>query len=218
MAAAVYTQQARIVAAGVQGVLEHPQLSIGTAAGADDVMSVGNSQILQSTAFVETFNLKAAIEFQLKNIPAAKEALADMPPRDLSELDPCTLHNRALLNMESDPEEGFRTLTFLLSNPPFPPETFTNLLLLYIKPPHNMHDLAADTIAQHPEYAARLPPELLAFLDAVTLKQSAPEEAYEQFERMAKQHIDKMRLLTKMIQVRHVEGFGLPLPLAAPDR
>jgi tetratricopeptide repeat protein 30 len=165
-------------------------------------MSVGNSQVLQSTAFIEAFNLKSAIEYQLKNLQAAKEALTDMPPRELSELDPCTLHNRALIHMDDDPEEGFRTLNFLISNPPFPPETFANLLLLHIKPPHNMHDLAADTIAQYPEYVQRyLPNDLLQFLDAATLKQRAPEEAYEQFERIAKQHIEKMRLLTKMIQV-----------------
>ena len=29
----------------------------------------------------------------MKNIPAAREALLDMPPRDEDELDPVTLHN-----------------------------------------------------------------------------------------------------------------------------
>ena len=57
-------------------------------------------QVLNETALVETFNLKAAIEYQLKNCEliatiatpcpnqpspspdeAAKEALTDMPPR-----------------------------------------------------------------------------------------------------------------------------------------
>lgn len=46
-----------------------------------DVRSVGNSQLLKETALIEAFNLKAAIEMQLKNMPAAAEALADMPPR-----------------------------------------------------------------------------------------------------------------------------------------
>jgi tetratricopeptide repeat protein 30 len=183
----------------LQGVKEHPELSIGMAD--DEAMSVGNSQVLQDTAFIEAFNLKASIEYQLKNFPAAKEALADMPPREVGELDSYTLHNRAIINMDNDPEEGFSTLSFLINNPPFPPEAFANLLLLYVKPPHHMHDLAADTIGQHPEYAQHyLPPDLLPFLDAVNLKQSAPEEAYEQFDRLAKKHIEKMRLLTKIIQ------------------
>lgn len=39
------------------------------------------------TALVEAFNLKAAIEYNLGNIDAAREALSDMPPRDESELD-----------------------------------------------------------------------------------------------------------------------------------
>jgi tetratricopeptide repeat protein 30 len=185
-----------------QGVREHPELSIGVASSGQEALSVGNSRALQDTAFIEAFNLKAAIEYQLKNVPAAKEALTDMPPRDLCELDVYTLHNRALMNMDDDPEEGFSTLSFLLSNPPFPAETFVNLLLLYIKQPNNMHDVAADTIAQYPDYAQKyLSKDLLTFIDASNLKQDAPEEAHAQFERLAKQHIERMRLVTKMIQV-----------------
>jgi tetratricopeptide repeat protein 30 len=133
---------------------------------------------------------------------AAREALQDMPPRSIEELDPVSLHNRALMNVEEDPEEAFNTLSFLISKPPFPPETFANLLLLYIKPPHNFHNLAADTLAEHPDYVQRyLSKELLTFLDATNMKANSPEEAYAQFEVLAKQHIDRMRVLTKMIQV-----------------
>jgi len=94
------------------------------------VNSVGNSQILKESALIEAFNLKAAIEFQMKNIPAAKEAILDMPPRNEDEIDPVTLHNKALVWMEDTPQEGFKKFNFLLNNPPFPPETFSNLLLL----------------------------------------------------------------------------------------
>eukprot|EP00955_Chlamydomonas_euryale_P016717 178293-Chlamydomonas_euryale.AAC.1 len=53
--------------------------------------------------------------------------------RSEDELDAVSLHNTALLNMDEDPTNGFKKLNFLLSNPPFPPETFANLLLLYCK-------------------------------------------------------------------------------------
>lgn len=82
---------------------------------------------------IEAFNLKAAIEFCMKNMSAGREALLDMPPRNEEELDPVTLHNQALMNIEQEPTEGFKKLNFLLSNPPFPPETFPNLILLYCK-------------------------------------------------------------------------------------
>lgn len=59
-----------------------------------DVRSVGNSLLLHETSLVEAFNLKAAIEYTLKNFDAATEALTDMPPRDESELDPVSLHNQ----------------------------------------------------------------------------------------------------------------------------
>lgn len=49
--------------------------------------------MLRETALVEAFNLKAAIEYIMKNNAAAKEALIDMPPRGEEELDPVTLHN-----------------------------------------------------------------------------------------------------------------------------
>lgn len=41
-----------------------------------------------------------------------------------------SLHNSALINMDVDPTGGFKKLNFLLQSPPFPPETFGNLLLL----------------------------------------------------------------------------------------
>ncbi len=39
-------------------------------------------------------NVKAAIEYSVKNYESAKEALTDMPPRSDTELDAVTLHNQ----------------------------------------------------------------------------------------------------------------------------
>lgn len=64
---------------------------------------------------------------------AAVEALTDMPPRSEEELDPVTLHNQALMNIDKQPSDGFAKLQYLLNQNPFPPETFPNLLLLYCK-------------------------------------------------------------------------------------
>ena len=91
----------------------------------------------------------------MKNFDAAREALSDMPPRSESELDPVTLHNQVwgcgggreasvssvillnrnqgLLAMDTEPNSGFKKLNFLLSQPPFPNETFSNLVILYCK-------------------------------------------------------------------------------------
>lgn len=70
-----------------------------------------------------------------------------MPPRSEEELDAVTLHNQALLNMDTKPSEGFEKLQFLLQQNPFPPETFANLLLLYCK--YQYYDLAADVLAEN---------------------------------------------------------------------
>ena len=46
-----------------KGVREHPELSVGSNTEQLNVRSVGNSQVLQETALIEAFNLKAAIEY-----------------------------------------------------------------------------------------------------------------------------------------------------------
>ena len=114
----------------------------------------------------------------MKNFDAAKEALSDMPPRAEEELDPVSLHNTALMSMEAEPSQGFRKLNFLVNNPPCPPETFPNLLLLYCK--HQYYDLAADVLAENAHLTYEyLTGELYEFLDAtlmvqVTAAQHAP--------------------------------------------
>ena len=45
-------------------------------------------QVLKDTCLIEAFNLKAAIEYNMKSFAAAREALADAPPRTEEELDP----------------------------------------------------------------------------------------------------------------------------------
>lgn len=71
--------------------------------------------IHRETALVEAFNLKAAIEFTMKNVEASREALLDMPPRDESELDPVTLHNKALMHVDENPNAAFKKLNFLIT-------------------------------------------------------------------------------------------------------
>mmetsp|Transcript_23975 Transcript_23975/g.66602 ORF Transcript_23975/g.66602 Transcript_23975/m.66602 type:complete len:651 (-) Transcript_23975:113-2065(-) len=184
-----------------RGVREHPELSVGSYTDGMEVRSVGNSQTLRETALVEAFNLKAAIEYNMKNFDAAKEALTDMPPRNEQELDAVTLHNSALINMDEDPTGGFRKLNFLLQNPPAPPETFGNLLLLYCKPQHAFFDLAADVMAENQHLVARcLPRDLYDFLDATITKQTSPDEAFAKFDQLANRHVEVLRKLTKQIQ------------------
>ena len=43
------------------------ELSVGMTTEGIDVRSVGNTLTLHETALIEAFNLKAAIEYQLKN-------------------------------------------------------------------------------------------------------------------------------------------------------
>ena len=43
------------------------ELSVGMTTEGIDVRSVGNTLVLHETALIEAFNLKSAIEYQLKN-------------------------------------------------------------------------------------------------------------------------------------------------------
>ncbi|XP_065337988.1 intraflagellar transport protein 70A [Cloeon dipterum] len=182
-----------------RGIRDHPELSVGMATEGIEVRSVGNTLTLHDTALVEAFNLKAAIEYQLKNFEAAQEALTDMPPRSEEELDAVTLHNQALMNIEAKTTEGFEKLQFLLQQNPFPPETFGNLLLLYCK--YEYFDLAADVLAENAHLTYKyLTPYLFDFLDALIMQQTSPEDAYNKFDELASKHTETLRKLTKQVQ------------------
>ncbi|XP_054159351.1 tetratricopeptide repeat protein 30A-like [Oppia nitens] len=182
-----------------KGIREHPELSVGMTTEGIEMRSVGNTLTLHETALVEAFNLKAAIEYQLKNYESALEALTDMPPRSEEELDAVTLHNQALMSMETDPTEGFEKLQFLIQQNPFPPETFANLLLLYCK--YEYYDLAADVMAENIHFTYKyLSQYLYEFLDAVITQQTSPEDAYRKFDEMSSKHTDSLRKLIKQIQ------------------
>ncbi|XP_018540185.1 tetratricopeptide repeat protein 30A isoform X3 [Lates calcarifer] len=182
-----------------RGIREHPELSVGMTTEGIDVHSVGNTLVLHQTALIEAFNLKAAIEYQLKNLKGAQEALTDMPPRSEEELDPVTLHNQALLNMDTKPSEGFEKLAFLLQQPSFPPVTFGNLLLLYCK--HEYFDLAADVLAENAHLTYKfLSPYMYEFLDALLTCQTAPEEAFRKFDEMNAKLTEQLRKLAKQVQ------------------
>ncbi|PAA77981.1 hypothetical protein BOX15_Mlig015039g2, partial [Macrostomum lignano] len=195
-----YAQALKFIADVIEkGIRDHPELGVGMTTEGIEVRSVGNSLTLHETALVEAFNLKAAIEFNLHNVAQAQDALTDMPPRSEEELDPVTLHNLGLMNMEADAAGGFQRLQFLLQQESFPPETLGNLLLLYVK--FDYHDLAADVLAESTELAYKLLPSyLLDFLEAVILCQTAPEEAYRRLDEMATRQTETLRKLTKMVQ------------------
>ncbi|KAI6223245.1 Tetratricopeptide repeat protein 30 [Aphelenchoides besseyi] len=125
-----------------RGVKDHPELAVGLVSEGVEVRSVGNTLLLNETALIEALNLKFAIEYRAKNFDKAAMCLTDMPPRSEEELDPVTLHNQALMNVNSDLGDSFAKLQYLLTQNPFPPETFANLLLLYCK--YEYYDLAAD--------------------------------------------------------------------------
>ncbi|XP_068193471.1 intraflagellar transport protein 70A isoform X2 [Antennarius striatus] len=182
-----------------RGISEHPELSVGMTTEGIDVHSVGNTLVLHQTALIEAFNLKAAMEYQMNNLKGAQEALTDMPPRADEELDPVTLHNQALLNMDTKPTEGFEKLAFLLLQPSFPNVTFGNLLLLYCK--HEYFDLAADVLAENAHLTYKfLSPYMYEFLDALLTCQTAPEEAFRKLDEMNGKLTEQLRKLSKQLQ------------------
>ncbi|CAB3408425.1 unnamed protein product [Caenorhabditis bovis] len=182
-----------------RGVKDHPEFNVGMVTEGIDVVLVPNSLTLHETALIEAFNLKFAIEYRLKNNKAAQECLTDMPPRNEHDLDPVTLHNQALISV--DVGDGFAKLQFLLSQNPFPPETFANLLFLYCK--HEYYDLAADVLAENAHLTFKyLTPYQYDYLDAMINLQTSPNDAIAKLEVMENEHLNALRKVAKDVQMR----------------
>ncbi|EEH59350.1 uncharacterized protein MICPUCDRAFT_24770 [Micromonas pusilla CCMP1545] len=190
-----------------RGAREHPELFLSnkTERGVDcmnlaEVRSVGNSTVLKQTALIEAFNLKAAIEYAMKNPKGYHAALADMPPRSEEELDPVTLHNVALMLVDVNPVDSFHKLNFLLLSPSCPPETCGNLLMLYCKPEHAFYDLAADVLAANKRLVEKyLPRDTYDYVTALIMSHLSPEDAYLRLDILNNKHMESLRMLTRTI-------------------
>ncbi|TNJ27616.1 putative TPR repeat family protein [Giardia muris] len=134
-----------------------------------------------ASSLIEAFNLKSAVAWILGDKEAHLNALDSMPPRPLEELDPVTLHNRALAEMDSDPNATTAKLQWLITQPPFPVEAFSNLISVYIQ--YGLFELAADLIAGNRLLAtSSLDPDKLAFFEAVVSCATSPEDSFVKLE------------------------------------
>ncbi|MCO5574755.1 hypothetical protein L7F22_028545 [Adiantum nelumboides] len=116
-----------------------------------------------------------------------------------------TLHNQALFYMDLDPAAGFRKLNFLIQNPPFPPEAYRNLLLLYCKPSHRFTELASMLMADNEELTSKvLSQDLQDYLNAIIVGQTSIVESYQRLSELAVRYGEAMRRLTKQIQDTHI--------------
>jgi tetratricopeptide repeat protein 30 len=183
-------------ACAVQVGLERADMKVGWRTEGIEVRAVENSKVLHQTALIEAFNLKASIEYKMKQFTEARDSLTDMPPRSEEELDPVTLHNTALINMDLDVNAGFDKLQFLLQQNPCPPETFGNLLLLYCKYEH--FDLAADVLAENSHLTYKqLSPYMYDFLYATITRQTSAEDGFRKLEAIAKIETNSLRKLSE---------------------
>ncbi|XP_065176423.1 intraflagellar transport protein 70A-like [Sycon ciliatum] len=171
-----------------------------------DQASVGNTQTLQETHAIEAFNLGAMLVMESKGPAKALAYLRCMPPRSAHELDAVTLHNEAVLNMDAEPVEGFEKLQFLLQQAVCPPETFSNLILLYLK--YEYYDLAADVLAENTRETFRLiNPTVYRLLEIILVLQSSVEEAFRLLDEMATDlGKEVQRTLRKLKQVQARPG------------
>ena len=106
---------------------------------------------------------------------------------------------QALINADEDATGAFKKLSYLLANPPYPPETFGNLLLLHCK--YQNYDIAAGLLAENSNLTYKyLSQELYDYLDACIMVPTSIEEAYRKFDELSAKHIERLRKFTKQIQ------------------
>lgn len=104
-----------------------------------------------------------------------------------------------MINADEDPTGAFKKLSYLLANPPYPPETFGNLLLLHCK--YQNYDIAAGLLAENSNLTYKyLSQELYDYLDACIMVPTSIEEAYRKFDELSAKNIERLRKFTKSIQ------------------
>jgi len=106
---------------------------------------------------------------------------------------------QAIIFCEEDATASFKKLSYLLANPPYPPETFGNLLLLHCK--YQNYDIAAGLLAENSHLTYKyLSQEQYDYLDACIMVPTSVEEAYRKFDELSAKYIEKLRRFTKQIQ------------------
>jgi len=146
------------------------------------------SHCVDISFFVEALNLKAAVLFTAKKYEAAKNTMSYFNEN----LDTVTIHNDVIVHIEEDPSIGMQKLEFILQQQPFPPETLSNLLTLYIK--HGQDDLSAETFETNKHLAQELlPPDVYAYFDAIMMSLSCPEDAQTMLDTQIAKLIPKLR-------------------------
>eukprot|EP00388_Colpodella_angusta_P005172 GDKJ01016178.1.p1 GENE.GDKJ01016178.1~~GDKJ01016178.1.p1 ORF type:complete len:782 (+),score=139.78 GDKJ01016178.1:55-2400(+) len=164
------------------------------------------------TCLVEALNLRATVEY-CAGLPAgvsggssasvaaqeAYEALNDVPPRPEEEVDYITLHNLALFEADSKPQESFRKLAHLVDNRRAPATTLKNLLILFCRA--GLFNRAADLQADLSD------PRLLDLsandfdlIDSLTISSQSPEQGATKFENLVNQYTENSHRLSNQIQ------------------
>lgn len=163
--------------------------------------------IIQQSRLAECLNLKASIEYDSGDKVAAAKTLGDMPTVLEEDKDAVTLHNEAIIcDVESGDLDGcFKKLQHLISNPSYPPETFANIVLLYVQ--NGYEDLAATLLAENTDLTYELlSEELYSFLDASLLAATSPEDALVQFDALGKDIAKRIRKSSKLASKAELEG------------
>lgn len=176
--------------------------------------------VLQESRLVECFNLKASIEYDSGDKAAAAKSLGEHMPTMLEEdRDAITLHNEAIIcdagggNLDAG---CFKKLQYLMSDPQsssYPPETFANILLLYLQ--NGYEDLAATLLAENTDLTYELlSEELFSFLDASLLAATSPDDALTQFDGLGKEIAKRIRKASKLVGDAENEGDDVALAAA----
>jgi len=163
--------------------------------------------VIQQSHLVEFFNLKALIEYDSGDKGAAATSLDDMPTTLDEDKDAVSLHNEAIVcDVAGGNLNGcFKKLQHLITSPSYPPETFANILNLYVQ--NGYEDLAATLLAENVDLTYELlSEELFSFLDASLLAATSPEDALARFNDLGKDIAKRIRKASRLVGEAENEG------------
>jgi tetratricopeptide repeat protein 30 len=172
----------------------------------DIIVATAEDPSESESCLVEALNLKAAIQFAMKDLAAARATMKELiqlqEDNDLH--DAVTMHNYAIVNFSTHPTMATKELNSLFSQQSYPSEILGNILVMYLGQGHD--DLASETFeANRHVLQELLSHETYSYLQAAVGLMTSPNDNVT-LENSVAEHAKRLKSEMKRLNTTHTRA------------